>query len=109
VFATIVVWDIVAVIEPTPGDTVSKVVLGLAKQYPIVSQAAGFLAGHLFIPMDLQCTELEYWRVSLFVAGAMWAALTILWHYDLTPDFTVSDWFLTFMLMGHLLFPQAME
>lgn len=49
--AALVVYDIVIVIEPTPGDTISAVLLNWAHRYPVVSWLWGGLAGHLFWPM----------------------------------------------------------
>jgi hypothetical protein len=56
IIATIVgliAYDIWVVIEPTPGDTISAIVLNFAIRHPFASFAAGILCGHLFWPMQL--------------------------------------------------------
>ena len=109
VTAIVIVWDIIVAIEPTPGDTVSKVILRMSMDRPFVVQAAGFLCGHLFIPMRMTCSEADYWKVSLAIAGVLWAVITVLWHYKLLPRYSVGEWFMMFMVLGHFLFPQALE
>lgn len=48
--ALIILWDIYVAVEPTPGDTISEVLLGWAMQHPIIPFAIGVVCGHLFWP-----------------------------------------------------------
>lgn len=75
VTAVAIVYDIVIVIEPTPGDTISRVTLDFAWVHPFVSYAMGVLVGHLMWPMA-QSTRL--WRILILAAtGAVVLGLDI--------------------------------
>ena len=43
-------WDIWVYLEPTPGDTISEVLLKYARPHPVIPFAFGVLMGHLFWP-----------------------------------------------------------
>jgi hypothetical protein len=46
----LIVWDVLAFRQGTPGTTVSEVVLAYARQHPWLPFSMGAVAGHLFWP-----------------------------------------------------------
>lgn len=46
--ALLVVWDILAASNKTPGDTITEVIRDVSHRWPILPFAAGLLCGHLF-------------------------------------------------------------
>jgi len=46
--AVVIAWDIFAVSNPIPGDTVSEMTFNAAKANPIIPFALGVVCGHLF-------------------------------------------------------------
>ena len=48
--AILIVYDIAIYITPPSGDTISEVVLGLARQHPVIPFLLGVLGGHLCWP-----------------------------------------------------------
>lgn len=50
VIVGLVIYDIVILVEPTPGDTISAICLGWARRWWIFPLSFGVLMGHLFIP-----------------------------------------------------------
>jgi hypothetical protein len=74
-------YDIFIVIEPSPNDTISEVLLCSALAHPAIAWLWGGLAGHLFWPMILHGKDVQpipfvakmvHWRTY------RWVALTIL-------------------------------
>ena len=51
--AAIIGYDIFIAIEPTPGDTISAILLNIAGAHPVIAWFWGGLGGHLFWPMKL--------------------------------------------------------
>lgn len=45
-------WDIYTAVDPTPGDTISEVLLGGALSHPIIPFLFGVVMGHLFWPQN---------------------------------------------------------
>lgn len=50
VTALLICWDAYAIGNATPGDTITEVIRGVVKRYPIIAFALGVVAGHLFWP-----------------------------------------------------------
>lgn len=46
----LVLWDIFVVVEPTPKDSISRVIMDWATVHPMLTFAAGVLIGHWFWP-----------------------------------------------------------
>lgn len=50
VVAILTAWDIVAVLNTTPGDTESRTILRLAREWHTIPLCFGIIVGHLFWP-----------------------------------------------------------
>jgi len=50
-FVVIGIWDIVAYIRQDQGATVSNILAGWAREFPIFAVAIGAIVGHLFWPL----------------------------------------------------------
>jgi hypothetical protein len=59
-----IVWDIIVAIEPTPGDTISKVVLDMFSKHPSAAFVAGGLLGHFSSPL---LNHLPVWWLSMSI------------------------------------------
>jgi hypothetical protein len=44
----LVLWDVFVAAEPTPGDTISEVMLRWALRHPVIPFAIGVVCGHVF-------------------------------------------------------------
>lgn len=103
----VVAWDIYVAVEPTPRDTISKVLLDATRQHPSMAIMIGILLGHLMWPMQIYA-ELAYWKISLPIASVVWLVFLVL---DLTIRLPVSEatpmeYFVAGFYMGHFLWPQ---
>jgi hypothetical protein len=49
---TLGVWDVYAVANETPGDTISEIVLKASLRRPIIPFIIGVVCGHLFWPQE---------------------------------------------------------
>ena len=50
----LIAWDIYVAITPTPGDTISEVVLAFARRHPVLGFAIGVVCGHLMWPQRIK-------------------------------------------------------
>lgn len=80
----VIVYDVVIAIEPTPGDTVSKVAQGIFKDYPVIAFAMGGLGGHVTSTL-LQYLPSWWYYASLPMLGAVVIALGVLSAYRVVP------------------------
>ena len=84
--ALLIGYDIFVAIEPTPGDTISAVLLNCAWSHSVIAWYWGGLSGHLFWPMTLHHKEVAPipfapwmfpWRTYKWVALAILILVTI--------------------------------
>lgn len=61
------IWDIYAAIEPTPGDTISKVSLEYFYKHPIYPIVIGELIGHISCPINYTYEHYLYWTIPVLV------------------------------------------
>ena len=54
VVLALIAWDVYALLEPSPGDTISEVTLAFARQHPAFSFLLGVVAGHLLWPQEVR-------------------------------------------------------
>lgn len=59
--ATLIVYDILAFLEPSDGDTISAISLDGARRFPAIAWGFGALAGHLFWPTATERTARSKW------------------------------------------------
>lgn len=79
--AGVIAYDVWVVIEPTPGDTISEVLLSWGERHLFLPWLWGGLAGHLFWPMTKlgdRVLPLPFAAVSAPVHTYRWVALGLL-------------------------------
>lgn len=50
--ATLIVYDVVMIVNKTDGDTISEILLKVASRWPVIAFAAGVVVGHLWWPQS---------------------------------------------------------
>jgi hypothetical protein len=82
----LIVYDVAVAIEPTPGDTISEILLSFGYRHPTIPWVWGGITGHLFWPMRLlgkEVTPIPFstlgvrWQLYKWVALATLIALTL--------------------------------
>lgn len=99
----LIVYDIIIVLEPSPGDTISEVIKAWANRIHFIPLATGVLMGHLF--WNVRASYISYKMARIWVLAAIGAlSLTVdmlsLFHVQPVLPLVVG------VLLGRLLWPQ---
>lgn len=110
ILVLVVVWDIIAAIDPTPRDTFSQVSLEHFVKHPCIPFALGILMGHLSWPMDYPDLRIHYWWYSLPVVILLVVVMVVLDMYEMIcfrdlPVIVV----LVGIAVGHFGWPQKLS
>lgn len=102
----VVGYDIAIAIEPTPNDTVSKVLRQLFMDYPVIAFATGVLGGHISSTLRQMLPGWWYW-MSLPILGVLVGVLVACSVLKIAPW---GRWPLVWvelgLVAGYILWPQ---
>ena len=103
----IIAYDIWVVIEPTPGDTISEVILGFSMRHPFASFASGVLCGHLFWPMAKRTKAYVIGALATLIAVGI--SMLVLDISGMVPTLNPCLWFVLGVPAGHFGWSQEVE
>ena len=101
--AIAIIYDIVIVIEPTQGDTISEVILSFAYRHPFLPLAMGVLIGHLTWPRKYSDKKRIYFIIALAITGASVLVIDVL---KVIPPIKPVIAVIPGIILGHFLWPQ---
>jgi hypothetical protein len=70
--ALLIIWDVYVAVTPTPGDTISEIVLDFGRRYATLPLALGVVMGHVTWPVR---SPLAGWTKGIVLAGLGIASL----------------------------------
>jgi len=103
VTVALIVYDFFVVMNTTPGDTISEVILAWALKVPVIAYGAGVLMGHLLWPVS-RPHDKGIKIVLLVVSVLLLSALSIAGVYPRATTPILP--FLFGTIMGHFLWSQ---
>ena len=110
----VIAYDIFIVIEPSRGDTISRMLLTFSYRYPVIPWLWGILSGHLFWHLKVRdkkvfgINENKYRVIALIGAISLTVALIVLNCFGL---FFINPCLLLLVgvVVGHYGWPQYIE
>lgn len=101
--ATLIIYDVLAFLEPSDGDTISAVTLRGAYRFPAIAWGFGALAGHLFWPNEAERSRRARW-VGFGALLGTFAALLV--ASSVLRKVPLAVLLITGAISGHFLWPQ---
>ena len=103
VFASLCVFDIIIAIEPSPRDTISKVMLDIFVEKPFLAYASGVLIGHITSMLPKPFYGYYYYSIpALVLVSAAILLLSLKFDVERVPVL----WMFLGIFFGRYLWPQ---
>lgn len=102
-----IVWDIIVAVEPSPGDTISKVALEAFLKHPSSAFVVGGMVGHFSSTMGGHLPHWWMW-MSIPILVVITMAIALMDFKGWIPEYlSVPIWFVLFgMVSTYFLWPQ---